>query len=181
MRRGLGRGVSLKRSTVSKGAPLPVRASRGEGTRPRGQVAAVSRFVQQRRRAFTLVELLLVLAILALLAGIALPKLTGSKEKANVATAKTQINAFSTALEMFEVDSGHYPRGKNGLNDLVVQPRDAQNWRQYLDNIPLDPWGHPYVYECPGKHRPNSFDLMSMGPDGRIGGDDDIVNWQTTK
>lgn len=133
---------------------------------------------KQQRRAFTLVELLLVLAILALLAGIALPKLTGSKERANVSATKTQLDAFKTALDMFEVDSGHYPRGKNGLNDLVAQPRDAQNWHQYLDNVPLDPWGHPYIYECPGRHRPTSYDLSSMGPDGRAGTDDDINNWQ---
>ncbi len=132
-------------------------------------------------RAFTLVEMLLVLAILALLAGIALPKLTGSKERANVSAAKTQISAFGTALDMFEVDNGHYPKGKGGLNDLVTQPRDAQNWHQYLDNVPLDPWGHPYIYECPGRHRPNSYDLSSMGPDGRAGTDDDIVNWQNGK
>lgn len=129
----------------------------------------------QRRRAFTLVEMLLVVAILALLAGIVLPKLTGQKEKANVAAAKTQINSFSTALDMFEVDNGHYPKS---LNDLVTQPRDAQTWHQYLDNIPLDPWQHPYVYTFPGKHRVGSYDLMSPGPDGRSGDDDDVVNWQ---
>ncbi len=125
--------------------------------------------------AFTLVEMLLVVAILALLAGIVLPKLTGQKEKANVSATKTQIGSFATSLDMFEVDNGHYPKS---LNDLVTQPRDAQNWHQYLDSIPNDPWGHPYVYTFPGKHRANSYDLMSVGPDGRAGGDDDIVNWQ---
>ncbi len=131
-----------------------------------------------QQRAFTLVELLLVLSILALLAGLVLPKLTGSKERANVSATKTQISAFGTALDMFEVDNGHYPKGKSGLNDLVTQPKDASNWHKYLESIPLDPWGHPYIYECPGKHRTDSYDLMSMGPDGRVGGDDDITNWQ---
>jgi general secretion pathway protein G len=137
---------------------------------------------RQRRSAFTLVELLLVLAILALLAGIVLPKLTGQKEKANIAAAKTQLNAFATALDMFEVDNGHYPRGKTGLRDLVIKPRDAgADWHQYLDQIPKDPWQNDYIYECPGKHRPTSYDLSSMGPSGKAGGEDNIVNWTITR
>jgi general secretion pathway protein G len=133
---------------------------------------------RRRRQAFTLVELLLVLTILAILAAIVLPRMAGSGERARVGAAKTQISAFATALDMFEVDSGHYPRGKSGLNDLMVQPRDAQNWKQYMESIPVDPWGQAYVYECPGKHKPSSYDLSSAGPDGRIGTDDDITNWQ---
>ena len=76
------------------------------------------------------------------------------------------------------MDNGHYPKT---LNDFYVQPRDAMNWRQYMEAIPLDPWQHPYVYVFPGKHRPNSYDLSSMGLDGRAGTEDDIVNWQTGK
>lgn len=132
----------------------------------------------KQRRAFTLVELLLVLTILAILAAIVLPKLSGTGERARVKAAVTQISAFATALDLFEVENGHYPKGKNGLNDLMVKPNDAQNWHQYMESIPLDPWQHPYIYEFPGRHRPNSYDLSSMGPDGRPGNDDDITNWQ---
>jgi general secretion pathway protein G len=86
---------------------------------------------------------------------------------------------------MFEVDNGFYPKGRNGLQALVQRPSNAQNWHgPYLENkttVPLDPWNNAYVYECPGKHNPNGFDLMSMGQDGRIGGDDDICNWETKK
>lgn len=130
---------------------------------------------RHRRHGFTLVEMLLVLTILAILAAIVYPKVMGRGQDARIKAAITQISSFGTTLDMFEVDNGHYPKS---LNDLVVQPRDAQNWHQYLDKIPDDPWGHPYVYTYPGKHRVNSYDLMSVGPDGRAGGDDDIVNWQ---
>ena len=138
-----------------------------------------------RRRAFTLVELLLVLTILAILAGIVLPKMSGRTEQAKVARAKTEIATFSTALGAYEVDNGEYPKGRNGLLALVQKPSNAQNWHgPYLENttvVPVDPWGNAYIYDCPGKHNANGFDLMSMGKDGRVGGDDDIFNWTTQK
>jgi general secretion pathway protein G len=137
--------------------------------------------MRRGRGAFTLVEMLLVVTILAILAAIVLPKVTGKSQQAKIGAAKAQISAFKTALDMFEVDNGHYPKGKNGLDDLVRQPKDASNWHQYLDTIPLDPWGNKYVYESPGKNLPSSYDIMSMGPDGKVGGDDDITNWQPNK
>src|SRR5204863_1004570 len=124
------------------------------------------------QKAFTLIELLLVLVILGILAAIVVPKFAGRTEQARQTAAQSQIATVSTALDAFEVDNGYYPKGKNGLQDLVVQPRDAHNWKgPYMKNaIPNDPWGHPYIYECPGKHNPTSYDLMSMGFDGRVGG-----------
>ena len=131
------------------------------------------------QRAFTLIELLLVLMILGILAAIVVPKFSGRTEQARVTAAHSQISTFGTALDAFEVDTGHYPKGKSGLTELVQQPRDAQNWKgPYLKGeIPNDPWGHPYTYECPGKHNPSSYDLSSIGPDGRAVTDDDIANW----
>ncbi len=134
---------------------------------------------QSRIRAFTLVEMLLVLVILGVLAAIVYPKIAGRSEQARVTAAITQVAAFKTAIEAFEVDNGYYPKGKNGLLDLVQRPRDAQNWHgPYLDSIPKDPWNNDYIYECPGRNNTSSFDLMSMGTDGRAGTDDDITNWQ---
>src|SRR5690349_1971381 len=105
----------------------------------------------RRQSGFTLVEMLLVLVILGVLAAIVYPKVAGRSEQARVSAAIAQVAAFKTALEAFEVDNGYYPKGKGGLNDLVVKPRDAQNWHgPYLDSIPKDPWGNEYVYECPG-------------------------------
>ncbi len=140
---------------------------------------------QARRGGFTLVELLLVLTILAILAGIVLPSMVGRGQDARIKATLTDIATFTTALNMFEVDNGRFPPGRNGLQALLQKPSYAQNWHgPYLQDkttVPLDPWGQPFIYECPGKHNPNSFDLMSMGPDGRIGGGDDICNWETAK
>ncbi|HOY58676.1 MAG TPA: type II secretion system major pseudopilin GspG [Verrucomicrobiota bacterium] len=131
------------------------------------------------QRAFTLIELLLVLVILGILAAIVVPKFSGRTEQARETAARSQLATFGTALDAFEVDNGYYPKGRDGLQDLIVQPRDAKSWRgPYLKSeVPVDPWGNAYIYECPGRYNPSGYDLMSMGPDGREGGDDDIGNW----
>lgn len=135
--------------------------------------------VRRRASGFTLIELLLVLVILGVLAAIVVPKLAGRTEQARQTAATTQIANFSTALDAFEIDNGRYPKGKNGLAELVEQPGDATGWKgPYLKEIPKDPWGNDYIYECPGKNNPTSYDLMSMGPDAKTGGDDDVTNWQ---
>jgi general secretion pathway protein G len=139
------------------------------------------RRISRRRTAFTLVEMLLVLVILGTLAAIVIPKFAGRTEQAKETAAKTQIANISTALDAFEVDNGYYPAGAEGLNELVEKPSTATNWRgPYLkQRIGNDPWGNAYVYEYPGKNNESGYDLMSMGPDGRAGGDDDITNWVT--
>src|ERR1700744_123609 len=85
---------------------------------------------------------------------------------------------IKSALGNFKVDNGHYPIGTNGLLELVQKTADATNWHgPYLDKWPVDPWGDNYIYECPGRYNTNAYDLFSAGPDGRIGTEDDIVNW----
>ena len=135
-----------------------------------------------RRDAFTLVELLLVLVILGILAALVLPKFTGRTEQARITAAQTQISTFGTALDAFEVDTGTYPRGQDGLAQLLSAPADVPNWRgPYLkSDIPLDPWGRAYIYEFPGRTNPTGYDIRSMGPDGQANTEDDVVNAKIT-
>ena len=95
-------------------------------------------------------------------------------------SAITQISLLGTALAAFEEDNGYFPRGTNGLLFLMQRPPGATNWHgPYLGRfVPKDPWGHDYIYECPGRHNAQSYDLSSMGPDGQAGGRDDICNWK---
>jgi len=131
-----------------------------------------------RHGGFTLVELLLVLVILATLAAIVVPKFAGRGEQARQTAAQAQLANFETALDAFEVDNGYYPQGDDGLFELVFDSGNAPNWHgPYLKEIPDDPWGFPYIYEYPGRYNEQGYDLMSVGPDGRKGGDDDITNW----
>ena len=135
--------------------------------------------VRSAQQGFTLVEMLLVLVILATLAAIVYPKVMGRSEQARVTAAQTQIASFKTALDSFEVDTGKYPIGRNGLMDLIQQPRDVVGWHgPYLESIPKDPWGNAYLYEYPGKHNPSSYDISSPGPPGA---QNPIGNWQSQK
>src|ERR1700722_10579272 len=130
------------------------------------------------RSGFTLVELLLVLVILGILAALVLPKFSGRSEQARVTAAITQIATFKTALGAYEVDTGSYPRGQDGLRSLVIPPAGVGGWHgPYLESdVPLDPWGHPYTYTYPGKINSSGYDIVSAGPDGQFGTADDIYN-----
>ncbi len=141
----------------------------------------MSRRCRSRRLAasgFTLIELLLVLVILAVLAGLVVPRFTKRTEQTNLTAAATNISNFESALDAFEVDCGRYPTSNEGLQALIEQPGDANGWKgPYLKRgVPKDPWGNAYVYRCPGMHN-NDYDLYSWGPDKNEGGGDDIDNW----
>jgi general secretion pathway protein G len=143
---------------------------------------------RERRRAhgqdgYTLVELLVVLAILGLLIAIAAPRLIHHLSAARVQTAHIQIQQLGSILDIYKLDTGHYPSQQEGLQALVVAPAGATNWNgPYLktkDSL-TDPWGNPYQYKYPGSH--GEYDLYSFGADGRDGGDgenSDIANWQS--
>ncbi len=125
------------------------------------------------RRGFTLIELLLVLVILAILAAVVVPKFTGRTEDARIKAAKAEISGVKSALDQFEIDNGRYPSTDEGLNALVTRPGDLPNWKPGLPRMPVDPWGHAYIYRSPSSNG-QGFDLLSAGPDGQEGGPDDV-------
>ena len=138
---------------------------------------------RRRRGAFTLVEVLLVLVILVILASLAVTAYGPIQRRANIDAAKTQIGAFKTPLQVYQLHLNSYPTTAQGLEGLRTEPTDAMQGKwdgPYLeDPVPLDPWGNPYQYECPGSRNPESYDAWSWGPDLVDGTEDDIGNWQT--
>jgi general secretion pathway protein G len=137
------------------------------------------RFYQRDRAGFTLIELLLVLVILGVLAAIVVPKFTNRSKEARQTAAKTDISGMATALDAFEIDQGRFPSNEEGLNALITAPPNLTNWKTpYLPRVPKDPWGNAYIYKYPGQKNASGYDLYSVGPDGREGGDDDIGNWE---
>lgn len=134
-----------------------------------------------RSAGFSILELLLVLVILGILAGIVGVRFAGQSGKAKVTAAKTQIENIKTALTSYEIEIGEYPTTQQGLKALREAPSgvDEDDYRKggYLEeDINEDPWGNPWIYAYPGTHN-NDYDLYSFGPDGKEGGDDDITNW----
>lgn len=132
----------------------------------------------QRQRGFTLVELLLVLVILALIAGLVLPGIIGKAESAKAKAASSQISRISMSVESFYLDTGRTP---TTLDELVNEPSGVTGWNgPYIKNSLLkDPWGRPYKYRTPGEH--GDFDIQSFGADGQQGGDKnnaDITSWE---
>ena len=131
-------------------------------------------------KGFTLLELLVVMVIIGLLAGLVAPRYFAQVGKSQTKVAKAQIDSLEKALDQYRLDVGHYPSTEEGLQALVAAPSGETNWAgPYLrKGIPADPWGRAYVYNQPGSH--GDYDLLSYGKDGREGGtgeDADIVNW----
>ena len=137
---------------------------------------------------FTLIEIMVVVVILSILALYVGPKIIGRPQEARINAAMMQIKSMETALKMFKLDNGEYPSTEQGLEALVQPPETGQianNWKKggYLEKgkVPKDPWGNEYIYLSPGANNTDDFDLMSYGPDGQPGGEDenaDINNWE---
>ena len=135
----------------------------------------------RREAGFTLLEMLVVLAIMGLLAAIVAPQVLKYLGSSRVQTAKIQIHNITSALELYRLDVGRYPTSEEGLNALVAQPSTASSWSgPYLQEASAlkDPWGQPYLYRNPGQH--GEVDVYSLGSDKAEGGAGeaaDVGNW----
>lgn len=141
---------------------------------------------RRSRGGFTLIEVLVVIAVIALLAALVAPNIFQHLGTAKDATARSQIELLGAALDAYRLDNGRYPTTEQGLAALREPPTVPPlppNWRgPYLrKEVPLDPWGRPYIYLCPGEVNPHGYDLLSLGADGELGGEGenaDIVSWR---
>src|SRR5687767_7035119 len=126
--------------------------------------------VRSPQAGFTLLELLVVVVIIGLLAGFVAPRYFGQVGKSEVSVAKAQLDALEKALDQYRLDTGRYPTNELGLKALVERPPNEPKWAgPYLrKDVPLDPWGKPYLYKIPGEK--GEFDLVSFGKDGQPGG-----------
>jgi general secretion pathway protein G len=146
----------------------------------------MKKYRQNTQAGFTLIELMVVIIILGVLAGLIIPRVMGRPDEARQAKAKIQIESLESALKLYKLDNGGYPTTEQGLHALVEAPAAGnlpKNWRQggYLEKgkVPKDPWGNDFVYVSPGSH--GDFDLSCLGKDGEPGGegvDKDINNWE---
>jgi len=136
----------------------------------------------RRAAGFTLIELLVVLAILAILAAFIVPSFMGHIDDAKVQAARVDVGTIMDGLKRYRIDNQRYPTTEQGLQALIARPTSEpqpMNWKPYLEKLPNDPWGHPYLYLNPGIK--GEVDVMSYGADGKQGGegkDADIGSWQ---
>lgn len=142
------------------------------------------------QQGFTLMEIMIVVAILGILLGVVAVRMTGHTERARHTAAQLNIKALGSALKWFKMDNSFYPSTEQSLRALVEKPsigRVPNNWREggYLEEskVPKDPWGFDFHYQCPGTHNPQGFDLWSYGGDNQEGGqgeeNEDVANWET--
>jgi general secretion pathway protein G len=134
------------------------------------------------RRAFTLLEIMLVVTIIALLLGSAIYAFKDKLGFAQDTRVKADLQSISTALMVYQGMNGFYPSTDQGLKALVTRPDSnprPRQWRPSFDKVPLDPWGNEYKYVQPGTHNPDSYDLYSVGPHGQDGAADNVGNWDS--
>ena len=137
---------------------------------------------RRRQRGFTLIELMVVLAIIGVLAALIVPNVLGRADEARVTAARTDVGNLMQALKLYRLDNQRFPSAEQGLQALVTRPTVEPlplNWKPYVEKLPRDPWGRPYQYLNPGLQ--GEVDVLSLGADGQPGGEGfnaDIGSWQ---
>lgn len=129
---------------------------------------------RRRQRGLTLIEILVVVTILGLIAGIVGITVANQLEDAKIDTASVQMKNISEALELYKIKFNRYPNTAEGLQSLTSPPGGK---KPLMETIPKDPWDADYIFVCPGQHNPAKFDIQSKGPDGIADSEDDIKNW----
>ena len=137
---------------------------------------------RRRQRGVTLIEMLVVVTIIGLFVALVAPGMFKKADQARVTAARSQMQNFMTALGTYKLDTGMFPSTEQGLAALRVKPNEMEQWNgPYMPkDIPLDPWGHPYVYRYPGEHG-DEPEIVSLGADGQPGGEGvnaDVVSWK---
>jgi general secretion pathway protein G len=161
-------------STLMKNLPAPAMNTPHTHTTPQAHT--------HRQRGFTLIELMVVLAIIGVLAALVVPNVLNRADDARVTAAKTDVSNLMNALKLYRLDNQNYPSAEQGLNALIVKPTAGPaplNWKPYIDKLPNDPWGRPYQFMNPGVK--GEVDVLSLGADGQPGGEGknaDIGSWQ---
>ena len=141
----------------------------------------------RRRSGFTLLEVMIVVAIIVMLAAFAIPNLLGMQDSAKIKTTAVQVKAFESAVESYKAMNGDFPSGDQGLSMLVTGPGNTQDWKPLMANDDVnmpDPWGNKYNYVFPGsrnKYGSSHPDIWSNGPDKQPGTGDDIGNWRAAR
>jgi len=136
----------------------------------------------RKQRGFTLIELMVVLAIIGVLAALIVPNVLGRADDARITAARTDVGNLMQALKLYKLDNQRFPSTEQGLNALILKPTTEPvpgNWKPYLDKLPSDPWGRPYQYLNPGIK--GEVDVLSFGADGQAGGEGnnaDLGSWQ---
>ncbi len=135
---------------------------------------------RRQNSAFTLIEIMLVVMIIAVLAGAAIGLLRGNVDQAKFTVVDTDVKNIATQIQMYEVQNGTMPSTEQGLKALVTRPTgdpQPRRWRQLMPSVPLDPWGMEYQFRNPGTKSKEGYDMFSCGKDRKPNTDDDIGNW----
>jgi general secretion pathway protein G len=187
MAEGKGRYSMSRREQVESAWTMWGKAYRYASSHPSPITHHSSHHILRSERGFTFIEIMVVVAILAILAALVIPRIMGRTDDAKRTAAKVQIRNIEGALQLYKLDNGVYPSTEQGLKALIEKPSVGvipKKWKigGYIPKLPEDPWANPYKYLSPSQK--GDYELISLGTDGEVGGEGinaDITNWNLDK